>query len=245
MKWIEPDWPAPAKVSALSTTRDGGISEGVFAGLNLGAHVGDEPARVETNRTRLQQAAGIPGTLNWLNQVHGTAVHPVSSDYGCAPDADAACAREAGQACIVMTADCLPVLFCDRAGTVVAAAHAGWRGLQGGVLEASIAAMGCEPGEILAWLGPAIGPTAFEVGGEVREAFMAEQAEAAAAFVPSPNEGKLLADIYQLARLRLARAGVTAVYGGEHCTFSDSEQFYSYRRNGQTGRMASIIWLAE
>ncbi|MBW3833183.1 peptidoglycan editing factor PgeF [Aeromonas hydrophila] len=244
MKWIEPDWPAPAKVSALSTTRDGGISEGVFAGLNLGAHVGDAPARVEANRTRLQQAAGIPGTLNWLNQVHGTAVHPVSRDYGCAPDADAACARDAGQACIVMTADCLPVLFCDRAGTVVAAAHAGWRGLQGGVLEASIAAMGCEPGEILAWLGPAIGPTAFEVGGEVREAFMAEQVEAAAAFVPSANEGKWLADIYQLARLRLARAGVTAVYGGEYCTYSDSEQFYSYRRNGQTGRMASIIWLA-
>ncbi|HHQ4756953.1 TPA: peptidoglycan editing factor PgeF [Aeromonas hydrophila] len=245
MKWIEPDWPAPAKVCALSTTRDGGISEGVFAGLNLGAHVGDEPARVEANRTRLQQAAGIPGTLNWLNQVHGTAVYPVGRDYDCAPDADAACAREVGQACIVMTADCLPVLFCNRAGTVVAAAHAGWRGLQGGVLEASIAAMGCEPGEILAWLGPAIGPTAFEVGGEVREAFMAEQAEAMAAFVPSPNEGKWLADIYQLARQRLARAGVTAVYGGEYCTYSDSEQFYSYRRNGQTGRMASIIWLAE
>ncbi|SIR04731.1 peptidoglycan editing factor PgeF [Aeromonas hydrophila] len=244
MKWIEPDWPAPAKVRALSTTRDGGISEGVFAGLNLGAHVGDEPARVEANRTRLQQAAGIPGTLNWLNQVHGTAVYPVGRDYDCAPDADAACAREAGQACIVMTADCLPVLFCNRAGTVVAAAHAGWRGLQGGVLEASIAAMGCEPGEILAWLGPAIGPTAFEVGGEVREAFIAEQTEAAAAFVPSSNEGKWLADIYQLARLRLARAGVTAIYGGEYCTFSDSEQFYSYRRNGQTGRMASIIWLA-
>lgn len=245
MKWIEPDWPAPAKVRALSTTRDGGVSEGVFAGLNLGAHVGDEPARVETNRARLQQAASIPGTLNWLNQVHGTAVHHVSSDYGCAPDADAACARDAGQACIVMTADCLPVLFSDRAGTVVAAAHAGWRGLQGGVLEASIAAMGCEPGEILAWLGPAIGPTAFEVGGEVREAFMAEQAAAEAAFVPSPNEGKWLADIYQLARLRLARTGVTAVYGGDYCTFSDSEQFYSYRRDGQTGRMASIIWLAE
>ncbi|WP_368205687.1 peptidoglycan editing factor PgeF [Aeromonas sp. s5] len=245
MKWIEPDWPAPARVRALSTTRDGGVSEGVFAGLNLGAHVGDEPARVEANRARLQQAASIPGTLNWLNQVHGTEVHPVSSDYGCAPDADAACARDAGQACIVMTADCLPVLFCDRAGTVVAAAHAGWRGLQGGVLEASIAAMGCEPDEILAWLGPAIGPQAFEVGGEVREAFMAEQAAAEAAFVPSPNEGKWLADIYQLARLRLARAGVTAVYGGEHCTFSDSEQFYSYRRDGQTGRMTSIIWLAE
>ncbi|QXW29372.1 peptidoglycan editing factor PgeF [Aeromonas sanarellii] len=244
MNWIEPDWPAPGNVRALSTTRNGGLSEGVFAGLNLGGHVGDELARVEANRALLQQAAGIPGPLNWLNQVHGTAVHPVSREYGGTPEADAACAREAGLACIVMTADCLPVLFCDRAGTVVAAAHAGWRGLQGGVLEESIAAMGCEPGEILAWLGPAIGPTAFEVGGEVRDAFMAEQAEAAAAFVPSSSEGKWLADIYQLARLRLARAGVTAVYGGEHCTFSDSERFYSYRRDGQTGRMASIVWLA-
>ena len=248
MKWIEPDWPAPANVRALSTTRDGGVSDGVFAGLNLGAHVGDEPARVEANRARLQQAAQIPGPLNWLNQVHGIVMHPVSSHYQQAPDADAACAHEADQACIVMTADCLPVLFCDRAGTVVAAAHAGWRGLlgneQGGVLEASIAAMGCEPGEILAWLGPAIGPAAFEVGGEVREAFMAEQAVAEAAFVPSSNVGKWLADIYRLARLRLARARVNAVYGGEYCTFSDSEQSYSYRRDGQTGRMASLIWLA-
>lgn len=242
MKWIVPDWPAPARVRALSTTRDGGISGGVFSGLNLGAHVGDVPARVEANRARLQQAAVIPGPLNWLNQVHGTAVHAVSSHYGCAPDADAACAQQREQACIVMTADCLPVLFCDRAGTVVAAAHAGWRGLQGGVLEASIAAMGCDTGEILAWLGPAIGPDAFEVGGEVRNAFIAEQAEAETAFVPSCNEGKWLADIYRLARLRLARAGVNAVYGGEYCTFSD-EQFYSYRRDGQTGRMASIIWL--
>ncbi|MNI58407.1 Laccase domain protein YfiH [compost metagenome] len=176
--------------------------------------------------------------------MHGIVVHPVSNEYDGAPDADAACTQQAGQACIVMTADCLPVLFCDRAGTVVAAAHAGWRGLKEGVLEASIAAMGCEPGEILAWLGPAIGPTAFEVGGEVREAFMAEQAEAVAAFVPSANDGKWLADIYLLARLRLARAGVTAIYGGEFCTFSDGDQFYSYRRDGQTGRMASLIWLA-
>ncbi|MFM4703857.1 peptidoglycan editing factor PgeF [Aeromonas bivalvium] len=249
MKTIQPDWPAPARVRALSTTRDGGVSQGVFDGLNLGAHVGDEPARVEDNRARLQLAAGIPEPLNWLNQVHGIAVHRVSKRYESAPDADAACAHEAGLACIVMTADCLPVLFCDRAGTVVAAAHAGWRGLlgheEGGVLEASIRAMGCEPEEILAWLGPAIGPAAFEVGSEVREAFMAVQGEAAAAFVHSSNEGKWLADIYQLARLRLARAGVTAIYGGEHCTFSDAERFYSYRRDGQTGRMASIIWLAE
>ncbi|EQB2598747.1 peptidoglycan editing factor PgeF [Aeromonas salmonicida] len=249
MKWIEPDWPAPARVRALSTTRDGGVSQGVFAGLNLGAHVGDEVARVEANRARLQQAAQIPGPLNWLNQVHGTAVHQVSKQYDVVPDADAACAHEAGLACIVMTADCLPVLFCDRAGTVVAAAHAGWRGLlgneQGGVLEASIQAMGCNPADILAWLGPAIGPGAFEVGGEVRDAFMAQQAEAEAAFVPSSNEGKWLADIYLLARLRLARAGVGAVYGGEFCTFGDGKQFYSYRRDGQTGRMASLVWLAQ
>lgn len=245
MNWIEPDWPAPATVRALSTTRDGGVSEGVFHGLNLGAHVGDEIARVEANRALLQQAAGVPGRLNWLNQVHGTAVHSVSNECDGVPEADAACAHEAGLACIVMTADCLPVLLCDKAGTRVAAAHAGWRGLQGGVLEASIQAMACKPDEILAWLGPAIGPTAFEVGGEVRDAFMAEQAEAMAAFTPSTNEGKWLADIYQLARLRLARAGVSAVYGGEHCTFSDNEQFYSYRRDGQTGRMASLIWLVE
>ena len=165
MKWIEPDWPAPANVRALSTTRDGGVSEGVFAGLNLGAHVGDELARVEANRGHLQRIAAIPAPLNWLNQVHGTVVHPVSCHYEQAPDADAACAHEVEQACIVMTADCLPVLFCDRAGTVVAAAHAGWRGLKEGVLEASIAAMACDPVDILAWLGPAIGPTAFEVGG--------------------------------------------------------------------------------
>lgn len=249
MKWIEPDWPAPTRVRALSTTRDGGVSQGVFAGLNLGAHVGDEVARVEGNRARLQQAAQIPGSLNWLNQVHGTAVHQVSKQYDVVPDADAACAHEAGLACIVMTADCLPVLFCDRAGTVVAAAHAGWRGLlgneQGGVLEASIQAMGCHPADILAWLGPAIGPRAFEVGGEVRDAFMAQQAEAEAAFVPSSNEGKWLADIYLLARLRLARAGVGSVYGGEFCTFGDGERFYSYRRDGQTGRMASLVWLAQ
>lgn len=245
MKWIEPDWPAPAKVRALSTAREGGLSEGVFAGLNLGTHVGDDAARVAANRVLLQQVARIPGRLTWLNQVHGTAVHRVSNEVIGTPEADAACAHEAGLACIVMTADCLPVLFCDRAGTVVAAAHAGWRGLHAGVLEASIAAMGCDPADLLAWLGPAIGPQAFEVGNEVRDAFMAEQAEAAAAFVPSANEGKWLADIYQLARLRLARAGVNAVYGGEHCTFGDPERFYSYRRDGQTGRMATLIWLAE
>ena len=241
MKWIEPDWPAPAKVRALSTTRDGGISEGSLPASTWGPR-GDEPARVEANRTRLQQAAGIPGTLNWLNQVHGTAVHPVSRDYGCAPDADAACAREAGQACIVMTADCLPVLFCDRAGTVVAAAHAGWRGLQGAYWRRASPPWAASrarswPG----WVRPSAPLHLKWVARCARPLWPSRPRRRA--FVPSPNEGKWLADIYQLARLRLTRAGVTAVYGGEHCTFSDSEQFYSYRRDGQTGRMASLIWL--
>jgi len=234
----------PGSVAACSSTRIGGVSLPPYDSLNLGAHCGDNLQHVEENRRRMFAAGGLPSYPVWLEQVHGTDVVDAASVAGTPVDADASFSRTPGVVCAVMTADCLPVLFTDRAGSVVAAAHAGWRGLQGGVLEASIAAMGCEPGEILAWLGPAIGPTAFEVGGEVREAFMAEQAEAAAAFVPSPNEGKWLADIYQLACLRLARAGVTAVYGGEYCTFSDSEQFYSYRRNGQTGRMASIIWLA-
>ncbi|WP_281704807.1 peptidoglycan editing factor PgeF [Aeromonas taiwanensis] len=242
MNWIQPDWPAPGNVRALSTTRDGGVSEGVFAGLNLGAHVGDEPARVEANRARLQQEAAIPGPLNWLNQVHGIAVHPVSDRYERAPDADAACAHEAGLACIVMTADCLPVLFCDRAGTRVAAAHAGWRGLHAGVLEESIDAMGCEPAEILVWLGPAIGPDAFEVGEDVREAFCRNLSAAEAAF-HAIGGGKYLADIYALARQTLRREGVNLIYGGTHCTVLERDTFFSYRRDGQTGRMVSMIWL--
>lgn len=241
--FITPDWPAPATVRALSTTRAGGVSGGVFRALNLGDHVGDDPTCVATNRRLLQQTAGIPGTIPWLSQVHGCVVHPADAPYRATPEADAACAHVAGQPCVVMTADCLPVLFCNRAGSVVAAAHAGWRGLHGGVLEATIASMGCAPGELLAWMGPAIGPEAFEVGPEVREAFISEQAEAATAFQPSPHQGKWLADIYQLARLRLARAGVSAVYGGEHCTVSAPERFFSYRRDGQTGRMASLIWI--
>lgn len=244
LSFIQPDWPAPANVHALSTTRLGGLSSGPFAGLNLGDHVGDDPERVEENRALLQREAAIPGTLPWLSQVHGITVHPATTPYVTAPEADAACAHAPGHPCVVMTADCLPVLFCNRAGTVVAAAHAGWRGLHAGVLEASMTAMGCDPAEVLAWLGPAIGPDAFEVGSEVRAAFIAEQAEASEAFKPSVNADKWLADIYQLARLRLRRAGVSAIYGGEFCTVGDATRFYSYRRDGQTGRMASLIWLA-
>ncbi|MDO2948308.1 peptidoglycan editing factor PgeF [Aeromonas simiae] len=244
LSFIQPDWPAPANVHALSTTRLGGLSSGPFAGLNLGDHVGDDPVRVEENRALLQRDAAIPGTLPWLRQVHGITVHPAATPSVTAPEADAACAHAPGHPCVVMTADCLPVLFCDRAGTVIAAAHAGWRGLHAGVLEASVTAMGCDPAEVLAWLGPAIGPDAFEVGSEVRTAFIAEQAEASEAFKPSANADKWLANLYQLARLRLRRAGVSAIYGGEFCTVSDATRFYSYRRDGQTGRMASLIWLA-
>lgn len=234
-----PDWPVPARVRAVVTTRAGGVSAVPFDALNLGDHVGDEPAAVAENRRRLQALLGCRPA--WLSQVHGVTV--VQADPAQVLEADASWSATPGIACAIMTADCLPVLFCDRAGARVAAAHAGWRGLAAGVLEASVAALGCPPGEVLAWLGPAIGPQAFEVGAEVREAFVSRHAEAAAAFVPSTNPGRYMADLYHLARIRLARVGVTAVYGGGLCTFGDAERFYSYRREPRTGRLASLIWL--
>ena len=239
---IIPDWPAPARVGALVTTRCGGVSRGAFTGLNLGDHVGDDPAAVAANRDTVRQHVG--GRPVWLSQVHGTRVVDAAEFISVPnpPEADASFARRPGTACVVMTADCLPVLFCDDAGTVVAAAHAGWRGLQAGVLEATVAAMGVPAASMMAWLGPAIGPQAFEVGGEVRDAFMEDAPEAAEAFTPAAN-GKWLADIYLLARQRLARLGVTRVFGGGFCTVSETERFFSYRRDGQTGRMASLIWL--
>lgn len=237
--FIIPDWPAPARVRALQTTRRGGASGGPYAGLNLGDHVGDDPDRVVENRASVGKAIGALPV--WLEQVHGTDVVDVA-DVGGDARADAALARTSGRACVVMTADCLPVLLCDREGTVVAAVHAGWRGLCAGVIERSVAAMAVPGSELLAWLGPAIGPSAFEVGGEVRAAFLAADERAAAAFTPGAA-GKWFADIYRLARLRLARAGVSAVFGGGLCTVSDAERFFSYRRNGVTGRMGSFIWL--
>jgi YfiH family protein len=237
---ILPDWPAPPKVKSLVTTREGGTSSAPWASFNLGDHVGDDPAHVAANRARLR--AQVPAEPGWLKQVHSARVVELGRDANL--EADASFTREAGQVCAVLTADCLPVLFCDRAGSVVAAAHAGWRGLAGGVLEATVAAMRAHPGEILAWMGTAIGPQAFEVGDEVRETFIGRHAEAAAAFVPQPVAGKWLADIYALARIRLGHAGVRAVYGGGRCTFSEPDNFFSYRRDGVTGRMASLIWLA-
>ena len=237
-----PDWPAPARVRSGFTTRHGGASRGCFAGFNLGMHVGDDPDAVRANRAQL--AAQIGHTPRWLDQVHGTTVVDAADIAPDAPppQADAAFSRRAGIPCVVMTADCLPVLFCDTAGTVVAAAHAGWRGLLDGVLEATIAAMQRPGDQLLAWLGPAIGPQAFEVGDEVRSAFVAANAQAASAFVPA-SPGKWLADIGQLARQRLAGQGVRKIYGGGFCTVGEAERFYSWRRDGQTGRMAAIIWL--
>ncbi len=240
--WIVPDWRAPAAVRALVTTRHGGVSEGVYSSLNLGLHVGDDPERVAHNRAIVR--AKLPAEPLWLEQVHGTTVVAADEAAGAVPRADAAVARAPGVVCAVMTADCLPILLCDRAGTVVAAAHAGWRGLAAGVVEATVARMGVPASALMAWLGPAIGPRAFEVGAEVREAFVAIDRAASEAFVPAAKAEKWLADLDRLARLRLARLGVTAVSGGGACTFEDADRFFSYRRDGATGRSASLIWLA-
>jgi YfiH family protein len=239
---ITPDWPAPATVSALATTRLGGLSSTPWNTFNLGNHVGDEAATVAGNRERLQTCLATGTRVQWLAQVHGATVVPAQC-AGETPEADGSWTRYPGIACAVLTADCLPVLFCDRGATAVAAAHAGWRGLAAGVLEATVHALPVAPDRLLAWLGPAIGPGAFEVGAEVREAFLAGGAgpETSLAFVPAARKGHFYADIYRLARLRLQAAGVTAIFGGGFCTFSDSQRFYSYRRDGVTGRMASLI----
>jgi polyphenol oxidase len=242
IEWLVPDWPAPARVRVLSTLRMGGVSEGPYAALNLAAHVGDGVEHVRENRRLLREAAGLPDEPLWLMQVHGREVvlHDGRTQR---PDADAAFATAPGRVCAVMTADCLPVVLADRAGTRVGVAHAGWRGLADGVIEATVAALGCSSSELVAWLGPAIGPRAFEVGPEVRDAFLGQSAAADASFVRN-DRGRYQADIYSLARLALARAGVGSVHGGGWCTASDPGRFYSFRRDGATGRMATLAWLA-
>jgi hypothetical protein len=240
--WITPDWPAPARVHALSTTRQGGVSGGPFASLNLGEHVGDQPAAVAENRRRLQQEIGA-AQPRWLKQVHGTHVAKLEGAAVTEP-ADAAVTHRAGEACLIMTADCLPVLFCDREGTQVGAAHAGWRGLCAGVLEATVQAMGVAPAVMMAWMGPAIGADDYEVGDEVRHAFIAHAPQAAPAFKPGKAPGKWWCDLYVLARLRLQAAGVKAIYGGGLSTAGDAKRFFSFRRDaGQTGRMATLIYM--
>lgn len=238
---IIPDWPVPANVRSLITTRSGGVSAAPYASLNLGDHVGDNPEHVMQNRAVL--SAHLPAEPRWLKQVHGIAVADACMTGA---EADASVAFQAGEVCAVLTADCLPVLLCDQSGTVVGAAHAGWRGLLNGVIESTAAAMKVPASSLLAYLGPAIGPQAFEVGDEVRAAFVAENIEAASAFTPGDQQGeaqKWMADIYALARLRLEKLGVAGVYGGGLCTYTDTERFFSYRRDGVTGRMVSLIWL--
>lgn len=241
-EFIFPDWPAPATIHAVVTTRIGGSSTKPYDSFNLALHVGDNPQAVATNRAQLRAALKFPTEPLWLKQVHGVTVVDAAANKT-EPEADGSFATRHGVVCAVLTADCLPVLLCNRSGTKVAVLHAGWRGLAEGIIEAGVAAL-AEPGDtLLAWLGPAIGPEAFEVGAEVRAAFVAHDSAAANAFRARPG-GKYLADIYQLARQRLAALGITAVYGGGLCTVGDGARFYSYRRDGVTGRMVSLIWIA-
>lgn len=237
--WITPDWPAPRNVRALFTTRTGGMSSGPYTSLNLGDHVGDDPSTVKQNRALLRRI--LPGEPRWLKQVHGTT--PVrADDYDCAAGSDAAFSQLPDTVCAVLTADCLPVFLCDAAGSTVGIVHAGWRGLAAGVIERTIAEMDGKNSPLMAWLGPAIGPAHFEVGEEVRQAFIIHDKKSALAFTLRDN-GKWSADIFLLAQQRLTEAGVTEVYGGGVCTFSDPARFFSYRRDGSTGRMAGLIWL--
>ena len=240
IEYLSPQWQAPARVRALATTRRGGVSGGVYAGLNLGDHVGDDPAAVAANRRLL--TAALPAEPLWLRQVHGTRV-VCAEQVPAGAEADACVARSAGCVLAILHADCLPVLFCDAAGSVVAAAHAGWRGLAAGVLEQTVAAMAVPAARLRAWLGVAISQEAFEVGAEVRAAFLAHDPQASAAFRPA-GPGKWHCDLYRLARQRLAAVGVHSVFGGGSCSSGDAGRFFSHRRDGTSGRMATLVWLA-
>ena len=236
-----PDWPAPPNVRAVCSTRLGGISAAPFDSLNLGQHVNDSTDAVNANRLRYQQLAKMPAQPVWLQQVHGCKVLTVNRDSAVDQLADAAFTTDSGVVATVMTADCLPLLLCDSAGTQVAAIHAGWRGLCNGVIEATLAKFSA-PAKVMVYLGPAISQAAFEVGAEVRAAFVAQRADAAQAFRAGAGD-KFFADLYMLARLRLQQLGVSQIYGGHFCTYQQPQLFFSYRRDGQTGRMASSIWL--
>lgn len=237
---IIPDWPAPSNVHAIQTTRQGGFSDAPFESLNLGAHVQDHLITVVKNRQLLDQF--VPAEPVWLNQVHGTNVIDAALS-SCVQDADASFTTQSNVVCVTMTADCLPVLLCDKQGTAVSAIHAGWRSLCDGVIENAVLAMGLKAEDVLAWLGPAIGPDAFKVGAEVRQAFIEKDANATQAF--RPHADKWLANLYLLAKQRLNNVGIKAIYGGGDCTYSYPERYFSFRRDGMTGRMATMIWLAK
>ncbi len=235
-----PDWPLPDNVNAVSTTRAGGVSQSPYGSLNLAEHVGDNQVNVAANRARLYQQLGLTHPPYWLNQVHGNRLACIPGDADL--EADASFTQQTQIPCVVMTADCLPVLFTNMAGTEVAAAHAGWRGLANGVLERTVGQFSSEPCNMMAWFGPAISQAFFEVGDDVKQAFVDVNADSAKAFRPG-DKGKWFADLYQLARMRLQNIGLTQIYGGEYCTYREDALFYSYRREGLTGRMATLIWL--
>jgi len=234
--WIEADWPAPAVVSAFCTTRAGGVSRGPWSSLNLGTRCGDEASLVGENRARLNEL--LPAPAHWLRQVHGTSVVTHPGQFDSETEADAVVSFQPLQVCAVLTADCLPVFFCNRSGDRVGLAHAGWRGLAGGILQATVSALDDDPRELMAWMGPAIGPRVYEVGADVVEAF---PGEFTAGF--TRHGDRFLMDIYAVAKIKLANAGVGAIYGSGFCTMSDPGRFFSYRRDGVTGRMASLVWL--
>lgn len=236
MELIKPDWPAPASVRAFTTTRAGGFSKDAWSSMNLGFRCGDDPLAVQRNREKL--LSRLPAAPQWLRQVHGTQVVTCSRAGSEEREADGLVSSSPGQVCAILTADCLPVLFCNRTGNRIAVAHAGWRGLAQGVLQATVRQLNEAPGEIMAWLGPAIGPEVYEVGEDVWQAFPEEQG-----ICFRKNGETWMLDLYGVARRILTHLGITSVYGGRFCTFSDSERFFSYRRDGVTGRMASVIWL--
>jgi YfiH family protein len=242
-EWLRPDWNAPDNIKAIMTTRQGGVSSTPFDSMNLGDHVDDDNALVIKNRASLKHRLNLSNEPLWLTQVHGTTIANADQHHDGDVKADASIAHQKGSVCAVMTADCLPVLFCNQQGTAVAAAHAGWRGLHAGILEQTAMSLNYPIKDIMAWFGVAISVAHFEVGSEVRDAFVSVQAEAKHAFIPSANAGKWLADIYLLARLRLQAIGVNSITGGNDCSYRNKEQFYSYRRETKTGRMASLIWM--
>lgn len=240
LRWIVPDWPAPPPVRAVTTLRGGGASLAPYDSLNLAGHVGDEPSRVAANRQRLAAALALPAAPLWLDQRHGDRV----IDAGGAEDlaADGACARRPGLVCAVLTADCLPILLCNRKGRAVAALHAGWRGLACGIVESGLEALRGAPEDLLAWLGPAICGGCYEVGEEVRQAFLGKDAALAPAFTPT-RPGHFLVDLCAIARHLLEQRGVRAIFGGDRCTRHEPDRFYSHRRDGRSGRMASLVWI--
>jgi len=242
-EWVVPDWNAPSGVRAFVTTRHGGTSTGAYASMNLGTRSGDDPVAVARNRRIVHDL--LPSTPRWMAQVHGTHVADLDrmSDAQ-VPAADAVVLGARGLVGVVLTADCMPLFLCDRGGKRAGVAHAGWRGMASGIIESAVHALNVAPAEVVAWMGPTIGPAAFEVGPEVREAFLAADPEAQAAFAPH-TPGKYLADLYALARRRLERAGVAEVSGGGFCTYREPDRFFSYRREKMSGRMGAFIWMEE